>query len=79
MLETTSRGARPPLSRSTLSMDAFASHRHAAHETLALYLLGDLSVRTAVATKEHLSSCTQCKAKLPEVRAVIAALRSAQG
>ncbi len=74
MLETASRGALSPL-----STDAFAAHRHAAHETLALYLLGDLTVRAAVATKEHLSSCTECKAKLPEVRAVIAALRCAQG
>jgi anti-sigma factor RsiW len=73
MLDTTSRGASSPL-----SMNAHAAHRHAAHETLALYLLGDLSVRTAMATKEHLSSCSHCKAKLPEVRAVIAALRSAQ-
>jgi anti-sigma factor RsiW len=58
---------------------SFAAHRHAEHETLALYILGDLSVRATIATKQHLSSCVQCQDKLPEVRAVIAALRSAKG
>jgi anti-sigma factor RsiW len=58
------------------SIQSFAAHRHAEHETLALYVLGDLSIRAAVATKQHLSSCAQCQEKLPEVRAVIAALRS---
>ena len=64
------RGPRP-------SAQLSAAGRHANHETLALYVLGDLSVRATLATQEHLSSCMHCKNKLPEVQAVIAALRPA--
>lgn len=50
---------------------------HAAHETLALYVLGDLSVAATVAISEHLSCCRQCEEQLPGIRAVIGALRTA--
>ena len=52
------------------------SHRidhHATHETLALCVLGDLSVMATFETGEHLSGCPKCEAKLPRVRAVLAA------
>ena len=45
-------------------------------EALGLYVLGDLSVRATVAAEEHLSLCASCKATLPQVEAIIAALRA---
>jgi anti-sigma factor RsiW len=62
---------------SDLPVQSFAAHQHAKHETLALYILGDLSVRATVATTEHLSRCAHCQERLPEIRAVVAALRAA--
>jgi anti-sigma factor RsiW len=62
---------------SDLPVQSLASHQHAKHETLALYILGDLSVRATVATTEHLSRCAHCQDRLPEIRAVVAALRAA--
>jgi anti-sigma factor RsiW len=73
MLDSSYRGGYSPL-----PTQSFAARRHAEHETLALYVLGDLSVRATLATQEHLSSCAQCKERLPGIRAVIAALRPAQ-
>jgi hypothetical protein len=51
---------------------------HADHETLGLYLLGDLSVLGTLETEKHLSSCRQCEVGLRQVEAVIAALRTSQ-
>lgn len=72
MLNSSHRGGG-----SNLPIQTFAAHQHAKHETLALYILGDLSVRATVATTEHLSRCAQCQERLPEIRAVVAALRAA--
>jgi anti-sigma factor RsiW len=54
----------------------FAKPGHIDYETLGLYVLGDLSVRATAAAEEHLSSCARCKSSLPQVQAVIAALRT---
>lgn len=51
------------------------SNGHITHEAIGLYLLGDLSVGAMVAAEEHLSKCARCKGKLPQMEAVIAALR----
>jgi hypothetical protein len=72
MLDSSYRGGY-----SNLPIQSFAAHQHAKHETLALYILGDLSVGATVATQEHLSNCPKCQDRLPEIRAVIAALRAA--
>ena len=58
-------------------MQSLTALRHVKHETLALYILGDLSVRATLATTEHLSYCEECQDRLPEIRAVVAALRPA--
>jgi hypothetical protein len=50
--------------------------QHVSYETLGLYVLGDLSVRAALAAEEHLAWCSQCNDALPNVKAVIAALRA---
>jgi anti-sigma factor RsiW len=48
---------------------------HISREALGLYLLGDLSFGAMVAAEEHLSKCSRCKRALPQMQAVIAALR----
>ncbi|HUA87433.1 MAG TPA: zf-HC2 domain-containing protein [Bryobacteraceae bacterium] len=50
--------------------------QHLEPEMLGLYVLGDLSVNTALAVEEHLAWCTRCNDELPNVKAVIAALRA---
>lgn len=50
--------------------------QHVQHETLGLYLLGDLPLMAALETEEHLSSCARCRAGLHQAEAVIAALRA---
>ena len=49
---------------------------HLGPETLGLFVLGDLSVDTAVVVEEHLAWCSCCNDELPNVKAVIAALRA---
>lgn len=51
------------------------SNGHITHEALGLYLLGDLSVGATLAAEEHLEKCVRCKRALPQMQAVIAALR----
>ena len=53
-----------------------ATKRHVEHETLGLYLLGDLPLMAALETEEHLSCCARCRASLHQAEAVIAALRA---
>jgi anti-sigma factor RsiW len=65
-----------PRAKSRGFVSAPAETRHAAYETLALYLLGDLSVVATAATSEHLSRCPDCQGRLPQIREVVAALRA---
>jgi anti-sigma factor RsiW len=65
-----------PRANSRGFIKAHGATRHAAYETLALYLLGDLSIRAAAATSEHLSRCPDCQGQLPQIREVISALRA---
>lgn len=53
-----------------------ASGPHVSLETLGLYVLGDLSVQAHLDAEEHLAWCEDCNNKLPNVQAVIEALRS---
>lgn len=53
-----------------------ATEIHLNLETLGLYLLGDLSVGATFAAEEHLYSCARCKSRLPQMEAVLTALRS---
>jgi anti-sigma factor RsiW len=53
-----------------------AAGEHLGPDTLGLYVLGDLSVDTAAAVEEHLAWCARCNNELPNVKAVIAALRA---
>jgi anti-sigma factor RsiW len=65
-----------PRAKSGGYVPAPGHNRHAAYETLALYLLGDLSIGVAAATSEHLSRCPDCQGRLPQIREVISALRA---
>jgi anti-sigma factor RsiW len=62
---------------SRLRAQSASVNRHASYEALALYVLDDLSVKQTAAMQEHLLVCARCVEKLPEIRAVVAALRSA--
>jgi len=53
----------------------FAGRPHAKHAALALYILGDLSVGATAIMDHHLAHCRKCNRRLPEVRAVIEALK----
>lgn len=62
--------------RQSKSSSGFVPARHADDGTLGLYVLGDLSLASTLATEEHLSSCQRCKIQLQQVEAVVAALRA---
>jgi hypothetical protein len=62
--------------RQFLPPSTIGSIRHPNYETLGLYVLGDLSLNTTLATEEHLSSCPRCKVQLQQVTDVVAALRA---
>lgn len=50
---------------------------HPSRDTLALYVLDDLPLMDTVAVQEHLLFCPLCVERLPEIRALVAAFRSA--